>query len=93
MSKFKIGDLVRVTYDGTTHTNQVGRILNQDGTKDYPNDYWIEFESGCKAPYGDYELALVTSKDIDAMEKILRQRRDYLMCGNWSPIKKENTNE
>jgi hypothetical protein len=85
--RIPIGALVRVKC-GNDHDGEYARIINHDGSKEYPNDSWIEFESGKKAPYGDYELVVVTDADLAHDEAVIRQRRDYLLCGNWSSIKR-----
>lgn len=79
MSKqeFKPGDLVRVTTDNQ-HCNKTAVILNREGTPDYPNDYWIQFGDGLKAPYGDYELEVVTMQSLKSEIETLQTLQAYL---------------
>lgn len=75
--KLKIGDFVQVIND-STHEGEYGTVINQNGTKDYPNDYWIQFERGDTAPYGDYELTVVTKEALELELAVTKKRLEYL---------------
>lgn len=56
-SMFKIGSIVQICYDNGDD-KEFGVILNKNGTKDYPDDFWIRLSNGKEVPYGEDELSL-----------------------------------
>ncbi len=82
----QLGMLIQVTQEGTSHEGQYGIVLNNDGTPDYPNDYWIKFLGGNEAPYGAYEFEPVTMASLKIEEDRISQLRDYLECENREPF-------
>lgn len=76
--EFKPGDLVRVLPGGSTHEGQIGTVTARIGSCGYPNDLWINFESGQSAPYGSYELELVTKHSLELELARMHMRLEYL---------------
>jgi hypothetical protein len=79
-TELKPGLLVRVLTDNGHHS-KTAVILNHDGTPDYPHDYWIQFSDGSKAPYGDYELEVLTFETLQSEIDALKALQSALLGG------------